>query len=143
MQEEWKTVEQWLGEVDPAASLNPNIASNMSNALNGVVDQLSAMEEFNPTITPVLDLTKVADEANKISGYISNATLTPAFSTAQARTIASDAQVVPDTTTSPTATTGEVKFEQNIYAPEQLSTADIYKQTRNQITLAKEELSIP
>jgi hypothetical protein len=38
---------------------------------------------------------------------------------------------------------GEVNFEQNIYAPKQLSTSDIYKNTRNQIRLAKEELSIP
>jgi hypothetical protein len=35
-----------------------------------------------------------------------------------------------------------VLFEQNIYAPTELSTSDIYKQTRNQITIAKEELSI-
>ena len=36
----------------------------------------------------------------------------------------------------------EVKFEQTINAPSQLSTADIYRQSRNLITLAKEELSI-
>jgi hypothetical protein len=33
-------------------------------------------------------------------------------------------------------------FEQNIYSPTQLSATDIYKQTRNQIALAKEELGI-
>jgi hypothetical protein len=114
------------------------------NSLTAITDSLGDITEFNPTITPVLDLTKVQADAAKISDYIQGGpALTPSFSTAQARTIASDAQIVPDTTTSPTATTGEVKFEQNIYAPEQLSTADIYKQTRNQITLAKEELSIP
>ena len=36
-----------------------------------------------------------------------------------------------------------ITYQQNIYAPTQLSMTDIYKQTRNQITMAKEELSIP
>jgi hypothetical protein len=42
----------------------------------------------------------------------------------------------------PTGVRG-VTFNQTINAPEQLSSADIYKQTRNQITMAKEELNIP
>jgi hypothetical protein len=129
---------------DSSAGVVGRATDVFRNSLTAITDSLGDITEFNPTITPVLDLTKVQADAAKISDYIQGGpALTPSFSTAQARTIASDAQIVPDTTTSPTATTGEVKFEQNIYAPEQLSTADIYKQTRNQITLAKEELSIP
>jgi hypothetical protein len=37
----------------------------------------------------------------------------------------------------------EINFEQNIYAPTALSTNDIYRNTRSQIVLAKEELNIP
>ncbi|MET0787189.1 MAG: tape measure protein [Paenisporosarcina sp.] len=110
-----------------------------------ITESLGNVSEFNPTITPVLDLTNVETEARKISGYIQTAnTLTPAFSTYQARTIASSTNAQQDdTVVKPLAGTGEVKFEQNIYAPAQLSTGDIYRQTRNQITMAKEELSIP
>ena len=100
--------------------------------------------EFNPTITPVLDLTKLADDAKQISGYIQTSQkLAPSYSYEQARTIASTANAQQDDTIKAPSGSGEVKFEQNIYAPTQLSTTDIYKNTRNQITMAKQELSIP
>ena len=87
-------------------------------------------------------MTQVASDASKISDYIQTSqALSPSFSTNQARTIAS-IQNAPDISTESIKTQG-VNFEQNIYAPTRLSTSDIYKQTRNQITIAKEELSIP
>jgi phage-related protein len=143
MEEEWKTVDKWLSEVDPAASLDPNIVNNITKVVTEAMDQISALDEFNPTITPVLDLTQVAEEAKKIGGHLAT-NLTPSVSYDTARTIASDTNAIKATSVenSPVGT-GEVKFEQNIYAPEQLSTADIYRQTRSQITLAKEELKIP
>jgi hypothetical protein len=36
----------------------------------------------------------------------------------------------------------EVKFEQNIYSPTTLSAIDIYRGTKSQIAIAKEELNI-
>jgi hypothetical protein len=38
---------------------------------------------------------------------------------------------------------GDVIFNQEINAPTELSASEIYKQTRNQITMAKEELDVP
>lgn len=103
--------------------------------------EMSMMEDFNPTITPVLDLTQVAADAAKIAEYISPA---PAVAVSDARNLAAATNVLkaPSDSTTAVAAPG-VTFTQVINAPEQLSTADIYKQTRNQITLAKEELSIP
>ncbi len=148
IQDEWDNVAKWLGNVDPAAALDSNIGDRMSNVLNGaisnMISQMETMPEMSPTITPVLDLTNVAAGAKQISDYISsNQALTPTVSYANARTIAATSAVQADTTASTDAGVGAVKFEQNIYAPTQLSTSDIYKNTRNQITMAKQELSIP
>lgn len=138
MQKEWKNTEKWLNNIE--------FSKNMTSIIGGLADQLSDMEEFSPIITPVLDLTRVASDASKIGGYINTTpTLAPTFSLDQARTIAHNAtahqeflnaQAQQPVSTAP-------MFEQNIYAPTELSTSDIYKQTRNQITMAKEELSIP
>jgi hypothetical protein len=102
------------------------------------------MEEFTPTITPVLDLTKVEAEARKLSTIMG---VTPMI----ARASFEQAEIVATTTTPPqeevlTDTRAqqptEIKFEQHNYSPEALSTADIYRQTRNLITISKEELKV-
>jgi tape measure domain-containing protein len=118
-------------------------ANAMTTALSKVSDTLGATEEFNPIITPVLDLTRVAADAKLINGYIPSATV-GTFSTATASGIAASefARTTSTAENAPGATI-EKMFEQNIYAPDKLSMADIYKQTRNQIAMAKEELKIP
>jgi hypothetical protein len=130
---------------NPPASID-NMSSLMSDALTRVSNTLSNTEEFNPTITPVLDLTRVAADASLINGYIPSLAGVGGFSTAQARAISASElarqNALANGEISPGGTS-PVKFEQNIYAPDQLSMADIYKQTRNQIIMAKEELKIP
>lgn len=148
IEDEWDNVARWLSQVDPAAALDSNIGDRMSNVLNSaisdMVNQIETMPEMSPTITPVLDLTNIETGAKQISDYIStNQPVVPKVSYAQATTISAAQSVRPDGTTQEVASTGAVKFEQNIYAPTQLSTSDIYKNTRNQITMAKQELSIP
>jgi tape measure domain-containing protein len=128
---------------DSSAGVVERATDIFKNSLTAITSSLGDMTEFNPTITPVLDLTQVAADAALISDYIQQSPILPAsFSVAQANTIAATTTPAGTDLTGTTASAG-VTFEQNIYAPEQLSTSDIYKQTRNQITLAKEELSIP
>ena len=137
MEDEWDQVSKWLSEINPADFMDFN---NIDMGAN-----LGNISEFQPTITPVLDLTEVKTAAQRISDYISETQSIPvSASYQQAQRIASGATVLqqpqtPETQGQPSG----VNFEQNIYAPSQLSTSDIYKQTRNQITMAKEELKIP
>lgn len=147
MEDEWDNVAKWLSEVDPADAMDSNLGDNMASSINHAIsdmlDHLSVMDEFNPTITPVLDLTRIAEDAKSIGGYISDSTIA-VTSANQAQSIAYSGRVNEELEPiKAPAGSGEVKFEQNIYSPTQLSTSDIYKQTRNQITMAKEELSIP
>jgi tape measure domain-containing protein len=148
MEDEWDNVAKWLSTLDPSSEMDKNMSDNVASVINGaisqIVDQLNTSLDFNPTITPVLDLTRIAEDAKQIGNYIQTSEkLSPTYSTAQARTIASSTNAQQEDTIKAPAGSGEVHFEQNIYSPTQLSTSDIYKQTRNQITMAKEELSIP
>lgn len=113
------------------------------DALNKFTADIQDMGSLNPTITPILDLSQVQKDAQLIGGLMPGAVLTPGLSSLQAQTIATSSQQTDQTSTDEGPTPTEIKFEQNIYAPEQLSTGDIYRQTRTQLTMAKEELSIP
>ncbi|MET0786111.1 MAG: hypothetical protein ABWY25_05345, partial [Paenisporosarcina sp.] len=129
-----------------ATALALTTKKSVSKVVDAVNDSLASMgTEFNPVITPVLDLTGVRSDAQRIADYVNNVTpITAAASIAQAQLIAtSPNNTRPDETGATVSGDGAVKFEQNIYAPTQLSTADIYRQTRNQIAMAKEELKIP
>jgi phage-related protein len=129
--------------VDRASeNMAKNLKDDMTSRLMKVSKDMERFEEFNPTITPVLDLTEIRASAKQIGDYIQGPQkIKPLFSYRQAQTIAATTKPTDSTTETP-AGAGGVKFEQNIYAPAQLSTNDIYKQTRNQIKMAKEELKI-
>ena len=125
-----------------ATNLAQSTADTFTRSLQSLSDSLDFTNEFNPTITPVLDLTNVRVGAREINGLISSTNgINATVSTGQAQTIALTEL---NNDSIPTSQNGsnELRFEQNIYSPTQLSVSDIYRQTRNQITLAKEELSI-
>jgi tape measure domain-containing protein len=116
-----------------------------SNVLSSFVYGLESIDEFNPRVTPVLDLSNVQKDASYLSSMLGSNTMTASLSYGNARYIAKTTDVAPSSATEVAANSGptEITFEQNIYSPTALSTSDIYRNTRSQITLAKEELSIP
>ena len=118
------------------------LMNRTNEAFSKAVETINMTADMNPTITPVLDLSQIAADAKKIGAYIQGSNkLVPTLSLQQARAISTSATTAPDESAETTGPS-KVNFEQNIFAPKQLSTADIYKQTRNQIAMAKEELSI-
>jgi hypothetical protein len=116
-----------------------------SNVLSSFVYGLESIDEFNPRVTPVLDLSTVQKDASYLSSMLGSSTMTASLSYGNARYIAKTTDVASSSATEVAANSGptEITFEQNIYSPTALSTNDIYRNTRSQITLAKEELSIP
>ena len=123
-----------------------NVANNMTKTFNSALsDSLSNMSEFNPVITPVLDLTRVQSQSSKIAGYLNVSSITPGASMQQANVI-SNTSGGSNNTSTPSAVNnqpGDITFIQNNNSPKALSAADIYRSTKSQIALAKEELSIP
>jgi tape measure domain-containing protein len=135
MEKEFVKLERWMGSEDFVEPLT----DNFNKALSDMTVQMEALENIQPVITPVLDLTTAQRQAASLNNTIG---LTPFSSLDQARIIAASQTFVTDPSQQPAPVQTGPMFEQNIYSPTQLSATDIYKQTRNQIALAKEELNI-
>ena len=123
-----------------------NASANMANAAKtGLSNAISKVKNFidndidaQPTIRPVLDLTNVESGARKLNAM---------FSQTQALLVASqfnegsgvDLQNGENNTISPTGST--ITFTQNNYSPKALSRIEIYRQTKNQLSVMKEALA--
>jgi hypothetical protein len=146
MKKQWGETQDWISSLDPTESLDKNFGNGMAAILGKIANEISLIEDFNPVITPVLDLTQVEAGVTKMHHHFRDPNkLRPRSSWRQAREISHHQRVNTQDTTSdidPTIASGVV-FTQTINSPTQLSTSDIYKQTRNQIRIAKEELKIP
>lgn len=126
-----------------ASNSSKAMFDRMTKAFDEGLGNLPNLAEIDiqPTITPVLDLTNVKEQAKQLQGLFGPTQLDVSTSTSQARYI-SHTTSNRDDDESGTRYDGprEVKFEQNIYAPRELSTNDIYRNTKSQIERAKEEL---
>jgi phage-related protein len=126
-----------------AVQMAERIVSSFHATISKIPDSLNGLGEFNPVITPVLDLTKVQAGARSIDQMMAISTITPEVSIGRARTIATTTELESSGSDTPAYTgPAEVNFVQNNYSPEALSTNDIYRNTKSQIALAKEELGI-
>lgn len=143
MQEGWKKVTQWLKTLDPSTSVVDTMTKRMNEALSQVAMSMNEMGDLQPRITPVLDLTNVKMGANDLNNMFNGIAIAPTASFDQARTIATTTETT-KTTADVTAPSGptEVTFNQYNTSPDALSTNDIYRNTKSQIALAKEELKI-
>jgi hypothetical protein len=135
------------GSVDRSAKNLANSAvSSFSTIIASISAEMGQIENFQPTIRPVLDLGQFQGQIRRLPDLI------PALSEFAPingiRTAVSIARM-PAPTQSPldvdqqAGGDGDVVFNQTINAPTELSASEIYKQTRNQITMAKEELDVP
>lgn len=124
-------------------TLAENIVNSFQETLNKIPDSLAGLDDLNPVITPVLDLTRVQADSKKLNRMMNIAPITAAVSFDNAKLISTTTDVASSESesTSPSAPS-EIKFEQNIYSPTALSANDIYRSTKSQIALAKEDLGI-
>lgn len=126
-----------------SASLAKRTVNAFQESMERMQLDISNINEFSPTITPVLDLTKVRIGAKSIDDLMGMAAINPSVSTNAAREISTTAETTGTAPETPVYSgPAEVTFEQNIYSPTALSTNDIYRSTKSQIALAKEELNI-
>jgi Tape measure protein len=129
--------------IDSASNFSDGILTTIQSSLSKIPTVLEGMNEFNPTITPVLDLTNVLKGANQLGDILGSGTLTANLSYNQAASLAVATSSQGDTPVDNTsAGTRNITFEQTINSPTPLSAADIYRQTRSQIAMAKEELAV-
>jgi hypothetical protein len=142
--------------VDAVDEMGTNVANTLSKSLDWVSQSMSVIKDINPTITPVVDLTYVnraADVLQKMRennefGRLVKERADYIGSQMQTRTNPGSIKWEDDRWIDPTderyrieeQAVREIKFEQTINSPTALSTSDIYRNTKAQLALAKEEL---
>ena len=126
---------------EPANSIE-NMTQTMVDSMSKVPDALSGMTDFNPVITPVVDLTGVQEGADQMNSIFAETPVIATTSFGQAASISSS-QTGQGLADGSTTTEGSViKFEQNNYSPESLSPTEIYRQTRNQLSQMRTALAL-
>lgn len=131
-----------------ATSAARDLAGNVQDAWDKTELALTAptidIGDVNPTITPILDLSLVRKESKNLDKMMSVRTITPDVSIDRAMTlsVATNSQNGSSDEAPTAPATVEQTFIQNNYSPKELSTADIYRSTKSQFALAKEELGV-
>lgn len=114
----------------------------VKTTMEGIANAMSGTINMDPVITPILDLSQVTADASRIGGMLDQSAINADLSYRQAVGISTDRSVAEEAESASTTTTGDTvfKFEQVNNSPKSLSTADIYRNTKNQLALAKEAL---
>lgn len=118
------------------------VTQTFGKSLGAIPSMIEGMDEFNPVIAPVLDLTQVKSDAKRIAGLVGISPIVPQVSYDQATLISHNTDVPNEVNVTSEPSSIVNNFEQNNYSPKALSTADIYRSTKSQIALAKQELKI-
>ena len=113
-------------------------AQDAITAMSESLGDISAIgiDELNPVITPILDLTQVKSKAAEL------AALTAFSSYGQASAISAAQLTAQDQADKDLAMRTAVQFQQNNYSPSALSEVEIYRQTKNQLSQFKSALAL-
>lgn len=111
------------------------ISNTLANA-----DVIGGAIDLQPKITPVLDLTQVKAGASQLSD-LTKGQLIAASSTASVQSISSANAAAAAQAATTTSKQTNISFTQNNNSPVALSTADIYRQTNNQLSRVKGALT--
>jgi hypothetical protein len=112
--------------------------TSMAKTLTGMGAMITGEVDVSPTITPVLDLSSVKSSASQIGGMLTTKPLTVDASVATAKIASAgytaNQEALAELTAASSTTNNNVTFNQTNTSPKALSTADIYRQTNNQIS---------
>lgn len=135
--------------IDAGANAVRNSADGMARgaldtikaSMNKISDASLKDLDIVPTIAPVLDLTKMSQEANKISSMLDLNPIRPDVSYAQAADLSARHRAsVENEASSQKSESPNVTLTQNNYSPKSLSNVEIYRDGKSLIALAKEAL---
>lgn len=113
----------------------------MARSMRQLQEEIPNNLDIQPTITPVLDLTRMSQEASQISGLLATAPMMGEMSYRAASDIAAERSETESTDTPSEDSEKSVTFNQYNYSPKALDTVTLYRRTNNQISLAKEALT--
>lgn len=127
-----------------SASMGNSALSSLKNTMKNAADVLSSDLDASPKITPILDLTQVQKDAQKIGQVFESVSLEPTVTASRASSISADrAQALEAAAEQETVrNVAPIQFIQNNTSPKELSPIDIYRNTRNQLSIAREALRV-
>lgn len=117
----------------------------MTRTMSRMNDQMTSLSDFNPTITPVLDLTQVAKEAAKINGMVAPRTISVQTSRTNVNDVNARRTANAQAVSAPAgegAWLGPVEFTQNNYSPKYMSAIETYRGTKSLLSMAKEAVRV-
>lgn len=133
-----RVVESAVGDMSDSAVVAANDAMRRLSA------SLSVSDDFNPVITPVMDLTEIAKGASRIGTMVPARSVTVSTSTDSANDLyrrVSGAQAVA-VDMNAGAWNGPIEFVQNNYSPKSMSAVRINRNTKSLLALAKEAVRV-
>lgn len=138
-----KGVDEMSGLVEKSATnLGTAATDSLRKSLSNVADMVTRDIDTRPVITPVLDLSSVKKDASQIGGLMPSKAITvdSAYAKAQyvAASYASNQAAAESTGSAPVS---PVTFNQYNNSPKALSSAEIYRQTKNQLSVKKGALT--
>ncbi len=132
--------------IQAMANVNNQLAQSVQTTSQIMMDGFDTNFDLTPVIAPVVDLTNITQSAQEMTDMLQTPVITADVSTSSATDISNQnqsllAQQQADDTQN-TGTTIIQNFEQNNTSPDALSESDIYRNTRNQLSMAKEALAV-
>ena len=126
---------------EASAGVGQTMIDSMSKTLDGLSRALGTdLMDFNPTITPVLDLSRVQKDAGTIEDLLNmpKFDVTGSYGSAKSAGSGFEANRTDDGEPANETQAPTYKFEQNNYSPKALSEVEIYRQTNNLISKARD-----
>jgi len=122
-----------------AENLAATALNTVKDSMSGLADALSGEVDLNPVIAPVLDLDAFRKKALEMSDILAPKSIAPTTSAQNATSIAAAAEVVKqNAAVEQLAATGTtLEFNQYNNSPKALSSSEIYRQTKNQLSIVK------
>ena len=123
-----------------ARRLGKTAVDGLRDSMSGLGAVLSGDMELQPVIAPVLDLSSFRKDAAGINDILAPKDIAPTTSSQTAKSISAEQKIQQDMKAQQAADNAGtvIQLEQNNYSPKALSTADIYRQTKNQLSVVKE-----
>lgn len=119
---------------DAAATLGEDIVSSMEQTLAAIEADVLGEIEFNPVVTPVVDLDALKQGKSEIDKLLGTSTTS---GMAHAVDISNFGMASGYTSDEPAASeTGGTTYIQNNYSPKALSPIEVYRNTKNQLSMS-------
>lgn len=127
-----------------ASSLGSDAILAMQKSISGLSEIVDQSVDLQPTITPILDLSEVQKSADKIGTILTSQPLfvdpTNATTAANGYNANIATRAMGGTSAGDDYST-TTNYTQNNYSPKALTPAEIYRQTKNQLSIAKGALT--